>query len=268
MKFSVLMAVYYNDNSKYFAEALESLANQTLKADEVILVEDGVLTNELHSIIEHYRNKLNIVTVSLNSNNGLAKALNEGIKYCKYDYIARMDSDDICLNNRFEKQIKFLRNNKDIDVLSGWINEYDEDMKTVLYTRKVPRTHTEIMKKFKIQNQINHVAVFYKKESVLQSGGYPSKIKKAQDYCLWSSMVMNGAKFANLQENLVNVRTGTEFFERRGLDYLKYEIEMLKFQHKLGFLSKSEYYMNYIIRFVARSMPSSIKRLIYQVVRK
>ena len=127
LKFSVLMSVYENENSTYLYQCLMSLLNQTLKANEVILVEDGVIPQSLKDVIEQFRDKLNIRSIYLKKNHGLAVALNVGLKHCCYDLIARMDSDDICLPNRFEQQVNSFKEEKDLDVLGTFAQEIDKN---------------------------------------------------------------------------------------------------------------------------------------------
>lgn len=112
MKFSVLISVYKSDNPEHLETALKSIwDNQILKPDQIVLVQDGPVGDEIVNIINNFKaildDKLSFLELSVNL--GLARALNEGLRLCKYDLIARMDSDDICFPNRFEKQIAFLR---------------------------------------------------------------------------------------------------------------------------------------------------------------
>ena len=144
MKFSVLMSVYDKEKSEYLKEALQSLVDQTLLPDEVILVEDGPIGKNLQEVIKKYRSLLNIKSIKLENNCGLAVALNEGLKHCTHDLVARMDTDDISLPERFEKQIAYMQNNPDISVSSGWIEEID-DQGRFFCLRKLPETHEELV---------------------------------------------------------------------------------------------------------------------------
>ena len=125
MNFSVLISVYYKEKPEYLKDAINSVFNQTLLPNEVILVEDGKLSDELYNTIKKLQEKYNeIKTVCLKENQGLGPALNEGLKYCSYDIVARMDSDDICMPDRFKIQIDFMEKHPDIDIISGWIDEF------------------------------------------------------------------------------------------------------------------------------------------------
>jgi glycosyltransferase involved in cell wall biosynthesis len=94
--FSVLLSVYYKENPLYFRISLDSIFNQTVLPTEIVLVKDGPLTSELDTVIEEYKLKYPILKIlPLIKNVGLGKALNEGLKYCSYELVARMDTDDI-----------------------------------------------------------------------------------------------------------------------------------------------------------------------------
>jgi glycosyltransferase involved in cell wall biosynthesis len=106
--FSVVMSVYHGDDNSYFEKSVDSLLNQTYAPSEIIIVIDGKVDKNLQDSINKYKDLKNVNLIYLNENLGLANALNIGIAASKYDIIARMDSDDICFRDRFEKQIKYL----------------------------------------------------------------------------------------------------------------------------------------------------------------
>ena len=107
--FSVLLSVYHKEKAEFLDEALNSIVCQTLKPDEIIIVEDGPLTNELNNVLDKFETENKCVKrVPLKVNSGLGKALNEGLKHCSNDLVARMDTDDIAFPDRFEKQVEFM----------------------------------------------------------------------------------------------------------------------------------------------------------------
>lgn len=268
-QFSVLMSIYCKENPKYFNRAMLSIWDeQTIKPNEIVLVQDGKLSNELYKVIEEWKNKLGEVLkiIPLEQNVGLGNALNEGMKYCSYELIARMDTDDISLLTRFEKQLEIFKN-RDIDICGSWISEFDSDEKKIVSYRKVQEKHEDIVIYSKIRNPINHPSVMYKKLSVKNAGGY-KKMMWFEDYYLWARMILNGAKFYNIQEPLVNMRAGYAQLERRG--GLKYAIEEFKFLNrlrKIGFLSLNQFFKCVIIRFIARILPKSFLKKIYKKIR-
>jgi glycosyltransferase involved in cell wall biosynthesis len=265
IQFSVLMSVYHRENPEHLEQSLRSLLKQTLQADEVVLVEDGPIGRELASIIESYRAKLNIVSVRLTQHSGLAVALNEGLKQCAHDLVARMDTDDFALPERFEKQVSFMKANPEIAISSCSIEEYDSRFDRLLYRRILPLTHNELYELAKFRNPINHTACIFRKQVILQLGGYPEIYP--EDYMLWIKMLQNGARFANLPDSLMRVRTGEQFFKRRGRDILKGELRTYRYMYDSGFISVFEYVKNSLSRTVLRTSPHIIKSLLYRLAR-
>ena len=174
MNFSVLMSIYKKEEPKYFNRAMQSIWDeQSVKPNEIVLVQDGKLTDVLYIVIDEWKNKLSDVLkiIPLEQNVGLGDALNEGIKHCSYELIARMDTDDISLPDRFEKQLKVFEIS-DIDICSGWISEFEDDEIKIKSYKKLPENHDDIVKYAKVRCPINHPTVMYKKSSVEKAGGY------------------------------------------------------------------------------------------------
>lgn len=263
------MSIYNKEKAEYFNRAMQSIWDeQSVKPNEIILVQDGKLTDELYISIKQWQDKLGDIfkTIPLEKNVGLGDSLNIGLKVCSYELIARMDTDDICLKDRFEKQLKIFAVS-DIDICSSWVSEFDNDENEIISYRKLPELHKDINTYFKMRNAINHPAVMYRKSIVEKANGY-QKMTWFEDYYLWSRMILNGAKFYNIQESLVNMRAGYGQLERRG--GFKYAIEEVKFLNRLreiGFLSKVQFIKNVLIRFIARLMPKVLLKLIYKKIR-
>jgi len=263
--FSLLMSVYAKENHAYLRECLESLAVQTIKASEVVLVEDGPLTEDLKVVIESFRDVLNIKSICLEKNYGLAYALNAGLVHCSYELIARMDTDDVCLSDRFELQLAFMEKHPNISVCGGYIDERNEDMTKSLNIRRVPLDSKDILSFAKKRSPLSHVTVMYRKSAVLSVGGYP--LIYPEDYPLWLLFAVNVLQMANLPQVLVNVRTGDGFIARRGFNIFVGEYEVFKFQKKIGFISQYEFLRNVLIRVVVRLSPVFVRRLFYQFAR-
>lgn len=264
MKFSVLMSVYKNDNPIHFREALDSLYSSTLIPNEVVLVIDGPIGNDLRSQILEFKEKLNIKDVNLNYNRGLGRALSHGITYCSYDWIARFDSDDICVVDRFEKQMKYISNHPEVCLLGGWVSEFDHEPAQPHALRKVPASHTEICTYAKQRNPFNHMSVMYKKTFVLASGNYQDN-HLYEDYALWVRMINNGAITANIPEVLVYARTGNGMERRRGgLKYVMSELSAQIEFYKFGFINPYQLCKNLLVRIPVRLLPGSIRKSIYR----
>lgn len=265
MKFSVLMSVYSGEKIEYLVRALQSLLDQALRADELVLVEDGPIDTKMEEVIEFFSGKLNIHSVRLPVNSGLAIALNEGLKHCSYELVARMDSDDISLPERFEKQVVFMQENFNVSVSSANIEEIDDSGK-VESIRKLPLDNRSIIKFAKKRNPISHTCAIFRKSDVLAVGGYPN-FRKSQDYALWSLMLQRGYKFMNMSDILLQMRAGSSMYKRRNISYLMHELSLLKYQKNIGFLSHREYLMNAFSRSFLRLSPGFIKEYIYKNMR-
>ncbi len=270
MKFSILISIYHKEKAEYFDRCMQSIWDeQTRKPDEIILVEDGQLTDALYQTIEKWKIKLGnkLKTIALKKNVGLGDALNIGLEHCNNELIARMDTDDIALPDRFEKQLKVFENS-DIDICSSWVSEFDNNEKEIISYRKLPKLHQDIINYAKKRNPLNHPAVMYKKSVVQNAGGYRTMIW-FEDYYLWARMILTGATFYNIQEPLVNMRAGYGQLERRS--GFKYAISELEFQRKLlrlGFINYIEFIRNVTIRFISRIVPKGFVKIIYKMLRQ
>lgn len=262
--FSVLMSLYHKERPEFLRQSLDSVFNQTLPADEVILVEDGPLTDELYKVLDEYADRFpQLKRIPLPNNVGLGKALNVGLKYCSYDLVARMDTDDICFQDRFERQIIYMEAHPEIDIISGWLEEFEESPDRPKSIKKVPHTHAEIGEYMKTRNPLNHPAVMFRKKAVEAVDGY-KHFPLFEDYYLWVRMFKNGAKFANIQEPLLHFRTSPEMFRRRG--GLKYACDCIKFQkelYRLGIINRVSAIKASILRGGVYVMPNSVRKLIY-----
>ncbi len=248
-------------------ECFDSLIAQTRKATEVVLVKDGQLPVELEALIEKYSDKLPLNVVSIKENKGLGYALNIGVKTCKYDIIARFDTDDICAPNRFMQQISCFERDSSLDVIGTWISEFEDNPKEIYAYRELPVDHDGIFQYAKRRNPINHMTVAFKKKSVLEAGNYDPDFKFAQDYLLWAKMLMRGCKFKNIPQYLVNARAGIKMLERRGgRNYFSYEIQLQKRFYELGLINKLEFLTNLALRGVVRLVPNSFRGVIYKKI--
>lgn len=265
--FSVLLSIYKKEQASYFKQSLDSLFSQTLLPDEIVLVKDGPLTNELECLVANYQQRSSILKViSLPMNNGLGKALNEGLKHCSYDIVARMDTDDIAKPDRFEKQIKVFAEHPELDVVGAWIDEFEGDTLNIISTRKLPMLSTAIYEFAKMRSPLNHPVVMFKKDAVLNVGGY-LHFPLLEDYYLWVRMLMNGAKFYNIQESLLYFRFSPNMFKRRG--GWRYVLNEFRFQYmiyRIGFISLNRFLINICIRLSVRLIPNCIRSFLYKKV--
>lgn len=272
-KFSVLLSVYYKENPLFLKKSLDSVFSQTRKADEVVLVEDGPLTTELDAVIEQFvKDEPTLKLVVLKKNQGLGRALNAGMKECSYNYVARMDTDDFCYPNRFEKQMAYIEEHPEVDLLGTWTQEFSEDengnMK-LMSLKKFPETNEDIYKFGKKRNPFEHPSVIFKKQSVIDAGGY-QHCYLFEDYFMWARMMLNKCTFYNIPEPLLYFRMTTDSFERRGgFKYAMKEVYNLWKFKEVGFFCLSEFLMNVARRFPIRIMPNKMRKWFYnKVLRK
>ena len=266
MSFSVLLSVYSKENPCYLNEALSSIWDQqTLKPGQIVLVKDGPLTEELDSCINIWIQKLGeiLTIVELPLNAGLGVALNEGLKQCRYELVARMDADDISLPKRFEKQVAFMEENPDIAASSAVLEEWDLTFEKYIGIRALPLKPEELEKFAKYRCPLSHPVAIFRKSIVLKVGGYPA-FRRAQDYPLWSVLLVNGYKLANLPDVLYKQRAGNALLKRRGLSHFKNELKIFNCQRKIKFINIYEYLRNIIIRLIIRIVPNFIKRFFYK----
>jgi glycosyltransferase involved in cell wall biosynthesis len=264
LKFSVLMSVYHRESPTYLEHSLGSLVAQTRLPDEVVIIKDGLLGSELDQVISRFSEKLPTVTLDLRVNRGLGRALRAGVEHCRFEWIARMDSDDICLPGRFKRQLEFLEIHPEIDVLGSGISEFQHDPGSQVSLRCLPEKDSAIRSFSKFRNPVNHMTVMFRKQAVLEAGNY-QEIIGFEDYDLWVRMLMLGVRFHNLQESLVFVRCGNGMQRRRGgLEYLLRELRLLRSFHASGFISTFELVQNALLRVPARMVPASIRGEIYR----
>lgn len=265
MCFSVLMSVYYKERPEYLRLALDSVINQTTPPQEIVLVKDGKLSMTLDETINEYNDRYPglFTLVSLDKNMGLGIALREGIKVCRYDIIARMDSDDIARSDRFSKQLDVFNENNNIDIVGSSIIEFEDNVNNILAIKKVPINDNEIKKFAKQRNPFNHMTVMYRKKAILKAGNYEPMMLN-EDYYLWVKMILNGSKMHNINDNLVYARTGNDMFKRRGgLNYVKYDIVLQKKFLEMGFVNIFVFIKNVLIRSFVRMIPNSLRGYIY-----
>ena len=264
-RFSVLMAFYAKDDPDHLRQAMGSICSQTLLPDEVVLVQDGQVSQKLSSVIDGFTNLMNLKLLVSEDNFGLARALNLGLAHCTHDLVIRMDADDVSYPNRFETQIRFMASHEGIDASSCIVEEWCGELKLLLGERKLPVNHSSLVKFGKIRSPLNHPAVVYRKSKVIAAGGYPPSFP--EDHFLWIKLIRSGAKLANLDTPLVQMRCGEEMLARRGLPFLLGEIRLLNQLWKWRQLTVKEYLTAMIGRIILRVAPVWVRRFLYKKFR-
>lgn len=269
--FSILISLYNGTNPDFFNDSMNSIYFQSYQNFEIILIVDGKVSDKHHHCINTWKRKFNrkLHIYSLSQNTGLANALNCGIENCNYEWITRMDADDLMTEKRLEKQKEFIENNTDIDLFGSWIEEYDDFFIKSNGIRVLPCKHKDIIKFGKWRSPLNHVTVCYKKSVLKRLGGYNYKLKRSQDYALWANFIVNGYKLANIPEVLVKVRAGSDFFTNRNtIRVIKYDLRQRIYMYKIGFLNIYEFFFSLLFRLLIRISPLFIVKKIYKFLRQ
>ena len=264
--YSVLMAVYGKEKPEFFRQSIESMLAQTLPFSDFVLVCDGALTHELNEVIswaqEEMGEKLQIIRQK--ENKGLGKALRTGVPRCRCSVIARMDSDDISRPDRCERQFRIIERDG-YDLVSGTLQEFVREPGDMDRLRVLPRTSEEILQYAKKRNPFNHPCVMFRKESVLRVGSYQD-FPGFEDYYLWIRMLRKGCKGYNVQEVILDMRTGNGMYDRRGgRDYLYWVLRFQRYLYCKNFITKKEYIQNCLVRTTVGAIPGGAREKFYHV---
>ena len=260
------MSVYKKEKAEYLKLALDSVINQTLKPGEIVLVQDGELTEVLYTVIEEYKQKYpNVFKIyALKQNQGLGKALNYGMEKCSNELIARMDTDDIAEPKRFELQIQEFIKDKDLALCGGQIAEFADNPNEITGFRNVPLTHNEILIFVKKRNPFNHMTVMFKKQAVQNVGGY-QHMPYFEDYWLWARMLKVGYKSKNIDAVLVKVRAGQNMIARRGgWEYVRCITRFEQALYKIGIINLINFLVYSSLRSIVAIIPESLRLSFYK----
>lgn len=260
-KYSVLMSLYKKEKPEYLRLALDSMLNQTVVPDEIVLVEDGPLTDELYSVLDDYPM---LKRIKNETNLGLGLALNVGLKECRNELVARMDTDDCSKPERCEKQLERFLEKPYLAIVGSHIDEFIGNPSNVISQRIVPVTSEEIYEFAKKRSAFNHPAVMYSKTAVLENNGY-ANLKRNQDVDLFGRMQFKGYKAENIDEALLWFRSSDELAKRRKSwqNTWSYIATIRKFW-KMGYSSFFDYAMVGIAQTGMYLMPVKMQNLVYK----
>ena len=266
--YSVLMSVYHKEKAEYLHVAMNSIWNQTIPTDDFVLVCDGPLNTELENVIYDMKSThpRTLHVVRLETNGGLGNALRIGIKHCKNELIARMDSDDISRPDRCEKQLAVFREHPEVSVVSGIVEEFTESIDNIKARRVLPEKQEEILLFAKDRNPFNHPCVMYKKSAVEAAGGYQD-FYLLEDYYLWIRMLQNESIGYNLQQPLLWMRAGSEMYRRRaGWKYAKSQEALFKYMRNNGFIGSAQFIKSVAVRTVSSVTPNWLREFMFKTV--
>lgn len=264
--YSILMSVYSGEKPEYLEQSIDSMINQSYKTNDFVLVCDGKLTDKLDNVIYKYEQQYGDIfhTVRLDNNVGTGQCANIGIEACLNEYIVKMDSDDVALPDRCEKQIKLLCDNPDLDMCGAFIEEFDTDTNEFIAVKKTPESNEEIHKYARRRNPFNNPTLVFKKSFAKKIGGYTT-VKRCEDYDFVVRMLNSGAKGANIQEVLVKYRASRSNYERRqNWANTKSFISVRWRIFRMGFSSILDFIIPCTMQMVIFILPKSFTGKIYK----
>ncbi|MBR0348933.1 MAG: glycosyltransferase [Clostridia bacterium] len=264
-KFSVSMCVYGKDNPEWFRTAVDSILNQTRKPDEVVLVVDGPVPQELDDVINPFEQNSIFKVIRLPENKGHGEARRVGLNNCSNELVALMDADDISAEDRFEKQLAMFESDSKLTIVGGNITEFVGTPDNIVEARVVKSDDASIKEDMKKRCPMNQVTVMFKKSRVDSVGGYIDWYCEEDTY-LWLRLFLDGAKFANLPDYLVNVRIGKEMYQRRGgTKYFMSEAKLQKFMLDNKIIGLGRFAVNVGERFVVQVLlPNKLRSWVFK----
>ena len=260
--YSILMSVYEKENPEFLVQSIESMLKQTVFPEQFVIVKDGPLTSELDDILKKYEEQYPelFTIVPLEQNSGLAVALDTGLANCRNELVARMDSDDISLPERCEKQLARFENNLRLTVLGPNIDEFNESPENVKRSRVVPSEYEQILKMIRRREPFNHPTIMFKKSEVIRCGGY-GKLRRCQDFDLFSRMMNMGCYAENINESLLLFRANESNYKRRkGKKSTEGYMTVMKLNYKRGFCSWTDMLYARTAQFALAVMPTGLMK--------
>lgn len=268
-KICVLLTVYKNDSVVYLKKSVGSILGQSLQDFHIYIGVDGPVGEELDECLRELEQNFNVTIVRFKTNRGLACMLNDLIAICKnegYACYARMDADDISVQDRFEKQVAYLEEHPDVDVVGGAIEEIDGEDQLRGKHVEYPLTHEECRKFFRYRDPLAHPAVMFRARYFEKvANGYRNEYRKNQDTMLWFDGFMNGCVFANLKNTVLHFRVNDDFYNRRnGWNRAKQMLrDRLKINKALGYDITANMFA--VAMFFMTVSPSWVKKLLYKI---
>jgi glycosyltransferase involved in cell wall biosynthesis len=266
-RFSLLLPIYHGDVPAYLERSLRSAVNEQQRPpDEVVVVQDGPVTDELAAVVTGFRTRatLPVQVVALQQNVGLGSALEAGLAVCAHEVVARQDADDISLPHRFAVQLPHIE--AGADIVGSAMLEFGEREDDVVGRRTPPTDPAAIATYARFHDPFNHPTVVYRRTAVAAAGGY-QHLDLLEDYWLFARMIEQGARVANVAEPLVLYRVGAGAYARRGgVALLRSEIELQRRLRREGFLTPAQFVRNVAVRGGYRLVPEGLRTLAYKRV--
>ena len=267
---SALITTYKGENADHLLASLQSLKNQTLAPDQIVLVVDGPIDSAQQNIISRFAVETSgpaLTVIAMPNNGGLAKALNLGLTACTGDYIMRMDSDDISMPDRLALEKSYLDAHPEINLVASWSSEFIDDEHD-LRLKTSPTEHEAIVEALRWRNVIAHPTILIRKTTLKNLGGYRETVGLLEDYDLYVRLILAGAKFHIIPKVLLRVRTTLEQRARRGnLAYFKNEFRFRYHCLRSGFLTTRQFLLTTCLYGLFRLIGTPLRDRLYAAVR-
>lgn len=266
---AVILPVYKNDKKSYIGMSFDSILNQTYKDIHLYVGVDGFVSDDLVICLKEYEEKENVSIQWFSENRGLAIVLNELLDICfkeGYEYIARMDADDISIETRLKKQLDFLISHPKVDVVGGCIEEINEQSERNGKFVTYPLTHQECFKFFRYRDPLAHPAVMFRKSFFDKAKSYRNEYRKNQDTMLWFDGFVNGCIFANLDETVLLFRVTDDFYKNRRNGFKRAK-KMLKDRFMINKALHYDWsaYLFSFLMFIMTLTPPFLKKFLYRI---
>jgi len=246
---SVIMATY-NEPVEYIKLSIESILQQTYSNFEFIIIDDSTKKETINAI-DSYSFDKRIMIIRSEKRLGFVRALNEGLKIAKGQYIVRMDGDDISIKDRLEKQLQYLNIHNDVDVLGGNMYIINESG-TVVSKRKYPSTGLLLQINAIFRSPVAHPTVMFRRSILENHFFYDESFKKAEDTEFWFRLRNNGYKISNISCDLLMFRISGDLAKKRNNEHFSYN-------HKAR-------YKNFSWKYFYVDIPSLIATKLYLVI--
>ncbi len=264
-----MMTVYDKELPANLNESMESMLMQSYPPKEFVLVCDGKLTCELNIIAKSFQSEFKDIfkIVRIDENIGVGPANNEGIASCSYDYIVKMDSDDISLPERCAKQMMLFAVHPELDIVGTYAEEFDSESGETIGIRKTPIKQEDILKYAKRRTPFNRQTIAFRKSFAQKIGGY-SDLKLCEDYEFMVRMLQNGAQGQNIPEPLVRYRVSqADLCRRKNWEMTKGFIKVRKIIYDSGFSSLKDFLLPVTAQLGLFILPSSVTKKFYKYLR-
>lgn len=270
-KYSVLMSIYKNDKPDWLETALDSMINQIVSASEYVIIQDGPISEDLANVLNKCNSKSGglFKLIPLEKSGGLGAALRFGVTKCSYEYIARMDSDDISEPTRCEKILEYMLSHKQVSLAGCNVDEFIGDKTNVVGKVRLPLNPEDVKKYAKVRVPIRHSSIIFKKSDILSAGNYRN-LKRSQEYDLVVRLLMKNYQIGNIPEVLQFMRVDNDFYKRRGgLQKAKMLVSQRHDFYKYGFYNFFEFILFASINFTVCIVPNGVRKWIYKnILRK